>query len=130
MSRYTLLQQEWNALLKMDSISVNSENLQLWQSHSETLSQALSTLDRQPSQANLKTAMLALAKMSNGLPTWMRAEKSERPYRVAAWSNRLGAIAAFLRYGDRTMLQSSPTTTTNTTTTTTTTRASSALYQN
>jgi uncharacterized lipoprotein YddW (UPF0748 family) len=110
MSRYTLLQQEWSALLKMDSISVNGENLQMWQTHSETLSQALSTLDRQPSQANLKTAMLALSKMSTGLPTWMRAEKSERPYRLAAWANRLGAIAAFLRYGDRTMLQSSPTT--------------------
>lgn len=131
MSRYTLLQQEWNALLKIDSISVNGDNLQMWQTQSENLSQALSTLNQQPSQANLKTAMLALSKMSTGFPTWMRAEKSERPYRVAAWSNRLAAIAAFLRYGDRTMLQSSPTTTTNTTTTNTnTTRASSALYQN
>lgn len=112
MSRYTLLQQEWNALLKMDSIAVSGENLRLWQSHSETLSQALSTLNQQPSQANLKIAMLALSKMSTNLPTWMRSEKSERPYRVTAWSNRLGAIAAFLRYGDRTVLQSSPITTT------------------
>jgi uncharacterized lipoprotein YddW (UPF0748 family) len=122
MSRYALLQQEWNALLKMDSISVNGDNLQMWQAQSETLSQALSTLNQQPSQANLKTAMLALSKMSTSFPTWMRTEKSERPYRVAAWSNRLGAIAAFLRYGDRTILQSSPTTAT--------TRASSGLYQN
>jgi uncharacterized lipoprotein YddW (UPF0748 family) len=122
MSRYALLQQEWNALLKMDSISVNGDNLQMWQAQSETLSQALSALNQQPSQANLKTAMLALSKMSTSFPTWMRTEKSERPYRVAAWSNRLGAIAAFLRYGDRTILQSSPTTAT--------TRASNALYQN
>jgi uncharacterized lipoprotein YddW (UPF0748 family) len=122
MSRYALLQQEWNALLKMDSISVNGDNLQMWQAQSETLSQALSTLNQQPSQANLKTAMLALSKMSTSFPTWMRTEKSERPYRVGAWSNRLGAIAAFLRYGDRTILQASPTTAT--------TRASSGLYQN
>ncbi|WP_019500080.1 family 10 glycosylhydrolase [Pseudanabaena sp. PCC 6802] len=110
MSRYAMLKQEWDALVKMDSILVKGENLQIWQAQSETLSQALSTLNQQPSQANLKTAMSALTKMSSGLPTWMRDEKTERPYRIAAWSNRLSAIAALLRYGDRrSMFQSTPT---------------------
>lgn len=110
MSRYTALKQEWDALVKMDSVLVKGENLQMWQAQSETLSQALSALNQQPSQANLKTAMSALTKMSSGLPTWMRDEKTERPYRIATWSNRLSAIAALLRYGDRrSMFQSSPT---------------------
>jgi uncharacterized lipoprotein YddW (UPF0748 family) len=109
MSRYTALKQEWDALVKMDSILVKGENLQMWQAQAENLSQALSTLERQPSQANLKTAMAALTKMSSGLPTWMREEKTERPYRIATWSNRLSAIAALLRYGDRhSMFQSNP----------------------
>jgi hypothetical protein len=82
----------------------------MWQAQSESVSQALSTLNQQPNSANLKVAMLALTKMSSSLPTWMREEKSERPYRVTTWSNRLAGIGAFLRYGDRhSMFQSNPT---------------------
>jgi uncharacterized lipoprotein YddW (UPF0748 family) len=109
MSRFTTLKQEWDALIKMDSILVKGENLQAWQAQSEALSQALLNLSQQPSQANLKIAMSALTKMSSGLPTWMREEKNERPYRIATWSNRLYSIAALLRYGDRhSMFQSNP----------------------
>lgn len=98
--RYTALKQEWQVLLKSNSIWVKGESLESWQKQVEDLDKSLDQLSRQPSQANYKMAIADLDTMLKKLPDWMRLENLERPYRVTTWSNRLEAIAAILRYGE------------------------------
>ncbi len=102
LNRYIALKEEWQILIQSERIRVSKESLESWQRQSDILERALIALNQNPSHSNLSLAQAALANMSTNFEKWMGLENLERRYRVATWSNRLEAIAAILRFGDRT----------------------------
>jgi uncharacterized lipoprotein YddW (UPF0748 family) len=104
LSRYGALKQEWLVLAQSDRIWIKKEDLENWQRQVETIDRALIELNRSPNRNNLTQAQTALEKMSANFDKWMSLENLERRYRVSTWSNRLDAIGAILRFGDRTVI--------------------------
>jgi len=110
LNRYGALKQEWLVLAQSDRIWIKKDDLNNWQRQVEILDRALIELNRSPNRSNLKQAQTALDKMTTSFDKWMSLENLERRYRVSTWSNRLDAIGAILRFGDRTaFLSKSPT---------------------
>lgn len=110
LNRYGALKQEWQNLIKGDRVWISKENLDSWGQQIEILNKALIELDRNPNQGNLSQAQTALENLSTNMAKWMSLENLERRYRVTTWSNRLDAIKAILRFGERTAFgQNKPT---------------------
>jgi len=109
LNRYGALKQEWLVLAQSDRIWIKKDDLSNWQRQVETLDRALIELNRSPNRNNLTQAQNALEKMTTSFDKWMSLESLERRYRVSTWSNRLEAIGAILRFGDRTAFLSKST---------------------
>jgi len=102
--RYAALKQEWQTLIKSDRVWMSKDDLSSWQRQIEVLDRALLELNRSPNRNSMKQAQSALQNMSANLGKWMSLENLEGRYRVSTWSNRLDAIGAILRFGDRTAI--------------------------
>ncbi len=102
--RFQVLRREWEYLSSQNLLWLRDEDRRTWQAQAETLGAALTALVRTPSRAHLDTARAALTRMQSGLNSWMRLEALERPYRLRTWQNRLTAMGAMLRYGERVTL--------------------------
>ncbi|AFY74675.1 hypothetical protein Syn7502_02724 [Synechococcus sp. PCC 7502] len=102
LSRYAALKEEWTLLVQSDRLWISKDDLIDWQKQVQVLDRALIELNLRPSRDRLNQAQTALENMSTNLGKWMNLENLERRYRVTTWSNRLDAIGAILRFGDRT----------------------------
>jgi uncharacterized lipoprotein YddW (UPF0748 family) len=101
LNRYRALKAEWQILIQSDRIWMAKDDLDSWQKQIAILERSLTELERNPNRNQLLTAQSALENMSSNLGKWMNLENLERRYRVVTWSNRLDAIGAILRFGDR-----------------------------
>ncbi|MBD2104374.1 family 10 glycosylhydrolase [Leptolyngbya sp. FACHB-261] len=103
-ARFKGLRREWDYLNRNNQLWIRDNERTAWREQATTLDSALGALTRTPSRANLETARTALAQMRTGLNRWMRLDALERPYRLRTWQNRLEALDALLRFGERTTI--------------------------
>ncbi|MEO1134072.1 MAG: hypothetical protein AAFX40_15390, partial [Cyanobacteria bacterium J06639_1] len=57
--------------------------------------------ERSPNSASLQKARSEVTALRENLPEWLRLDALKNAYRVNTWENRLVALEAILRYGDR-----------------------------
>ncbi|MEO0803031.1 MAG: family 10 glycosylhydrolase [Cyanobacteria bacterium J06642_2] len=100
-ARFDVLQKEWQFLLDNEQIWIGNQSLMAWQEQIEKTAQLLAMLEQSPSESALRQARAEVAAMRENLPEWLRLEALKRSYRVNTWQNRLFALEAILRYGDR-----------------------------
>lgn len=100
-ARFDVLQREWQLLLDNEQLWVGTKSLTAWQEQIDTTAQLLAVLEESPNEASLSQARAEVATLRENLPEWLRLEALKRSYRVNTWQNRLYALEAILRYGDR-----------------------------
>jgi uncharacterized lipoprotein YddW (UPF0748 family) len=100
-SRYRVLQKEWNFLLRDRQLTLEEPEMREWGTQSDRLAETLQKLDRDPTSGNLASAQLTLSAYRRRFPNWMRQYQQKQPYQVRAWSNRLDSLDRLLSYGEK-----------------------------
>jgi hypothetical protein len=95
--RFSSLQQEWQTVLKEDSLLVRGDNLRSWQAQIAQIDRSLAAIAQSPSRDKLQTAIRQIDNLSTDLKRWLRLAEA---YRINTWVNRLQAISTILRFGE------------------------------
>ncbi|AFY66025.1 family 10 glycosylhydrolase [Geitlerinema sp. PCC 7407] len=101
LERFDALQREWSFLLGQEQLWLREPELTELRTQAEELRGAIAALQETPSSAEVAAAKAALSRFQAKFPSWMHLHKLQNGYQVTVWQNRLDAIEALLRYGDR-----------------------------
>ena len=104
-TRFVVLQEEWDFLLKQGKLWVRDSSLKDWEAERANLTQVMVNLAQDPTPAKLRTAREALNQFEEDLPRWFRPLNLEQRYQLQVWQHRLDTLTLLLNYGERAVLE-------------------------